>query len=316
MKTQKKINMSTKIKRLARSGAFRRKQKLLIKEIVNRYSLSKTEEAQNDVSIVFEQSEKDEASQQILNIHGEEIQLCDANKVSNEIISFGEPSNIIRVEENISDPSSINCIQDAKCPMEISVLEKNAQNKSRDFPFDKFKFQNTLATWVVNNGIKHDQLRGLLRIWNECVPLPTLPNDPRTLLETPRTIVIKNNNYWHRGLKIALTKMLEKCSNVPDDLSLKINTDGITVLKSSGTEFWPILVEIVELSKIPPGIVGIYSGQGKPKDIESFLRSFVDELNDLISNGLYQSGRKLNIKMKCFIADSPARALLKSMCIL
>lgn len=67
---------------------------------------------------------------------------------------------------------------------------------------------------------------------------------------------------------------------MPDELSLKFNTDGITILKSSGMECWPILVEIAELPQIAPEIVGVYCGKGKPKDMELYLRDFVDELND------------------------------------
>lgn len=165
----------------------------------------------------------------------------------------------------------------------------------------------------MDNEINHEQLRGLLKIWDEHVPLPALPLDPRTVLETPRTIVIKNNNYWHRGLRNGILKMLQGCSNVPGVLSLKINSDGLTISKSSGMECWPILVELAEFPKIAPEIIGIYCGLRKPKDLEAYLREFVNELNDCMSNGLIRNGRTLNVKLKCFIADSPARALLKSM---
>lgn len=169
-----------------------------------------------------------------------------------------------------------------------------------------------MATWSASIEIKHDQLRGLLKIWNEYVPLPELPVDPRTILQTPTNVRIKNN-YWHRGLRNALQYMLQNCSNMPDELSLKINTDGITILKSSGMECWPILVEIAELPQIAPEIVGVYCGKGKPKDMELYLRDFVDELNDCLANGFNRDGFALNVKVKCIIADSPARALLKSM---
>lgn len=99
---------------------------------------------------------------------------------------------------------------------------------------------------------------------------------------------------------------------MPKDLSLKINVDGITILKSSAVECWPILCEIAELPKISPEVIGVYCGRGKPKNLESYLREFVDDLADCMANGFIQNGRKFNIKMNCFIADSPARALLKS----
>lgn len=139
-----------------------------------------------------------------------------------------------------------------------------------------------------------------------------LPVDPRSLLHTPRSVVIKDNCYWYHGVRAALRKMLETCFEIPDLLSLKINVGGISISKSSGAECWPILVEINELPRISPEIIGIYCGQGQPKSLESYLRDFVDELNDCISNGFLHNGLKLNVTLKGFIADSPARALLKS----
>lgn len=66
----------------------------------------------------------------------------------------------------------------------ISEEKDGEKNISRQFPFNINEFQTTLASWAITNKIKHDQLKGLLKIWN--VPLPTLPADPRTILETPR----------------------------------------------------------------------------------------------------------------------------------
>lgn len=106
--------------------------------------------------------------------------------------------------------------------------------------------------------------------------------------------------------------MVGTCCEVPDVLSLKINADGISISKSSEVECWPLLVEIAELPNIPPGIIGIYCEEGKPKDLDSYLGVSVIELNDFLSNGHIQNARKLDVKLKCFIADSPARALLKS----
>lgn len=167
--------------------------------------------------------------------------------------------------------------------------------------------------WLSGLNVTHTQLRGVLRIWNKHVPLPPLPSDPRTILETPKNITIKND-YWHRGLKCALFSMLKKNkSDVPNNtLSLKINTDGITVLKSSAMECWPLLCEIKEFPEISPEVIGLYCGRGKPNDIELYFRDFVDELKDCMENGQMYNDQKLNINLHCFIADSPARAFMKS----
>lgn len=274
-----------KNKKFGRSGGFKKKQKRLVNDLVEKYPSS---------------------------IEGT-INIDDDNRMECDEIQNGGQNNIdiaTLLEDNSKNKDVVRDADEDIIDVNIAAEEKP---KSCDFPFDEKKFQSALARWAVNNEIKHDQLRALLKIWNEYVPLPPLPIDPRTLLATPRNVVIKNN-YWHRGLQNALHKMLEtNHSNVPDYLSLKINTDGITILKSSGVECWPILVEIAELPKVAPEIIGIYCGKGKPKDMESYLREFVDELNDFIANGFIMKERKFNIKVRCFIADSPARALLKSM---
>lgn len=284
-----------KNKKFGRSGGFKKKQKILVNEIFKKPAPVK----QNTISV-----EEDVVFDQIENVNV----LCERNS---------DPDGQDKVPDaespaEIPDPESPSKIPVTESPVKINILDEDKRNE-RDFVFDKNKFQSVLAGWAVDNGIKHDQLRGLLKIWNDYVPLPAIPIDPRTLLETPRNIIIKENNYWHRGLKNALQKMLGKIeSKVPDDISLKINTDGLTILKSSGVECWPILVEIAELWKISPEVIGIYCGQGKPKNLESYLREFVDELNDLMTNGFNLNGRTLNVKVNCFIADSPARAFLKS----
>lgn len=100
--------------------------------------------------------------------------------------------------------------------------------------------------------------------------------------------------------------------NVPDSIGLKINADGLPLSKSSNVECWPILVEIAETKGISPEVVGIYCGNGKPKDHESYLRQFVNELKDCLLNGINFNGCLLAVRLVAFILDSPARAALKS----
>lgn len=138
---------------------------------------------------------------------------------------------------------------------EIHYSKEISDRKSE---FDIKQFQTTLAAWAVAHQIKHDQLRGLLKVWNESVPLPELPADPRTVMTTPRSIHLHNENYWHYGLKKVLNKVLERFENVPEKLSLKINCDGIPISKSSNLECWPILFEIKEIPKLSPCIVGVH----------------------------------------------------------
>lgn len=67
-------------------------------------------------------------------------------------------------------------------------------------------------------------------------------------------------------------------------------------------------------------VIGIYCGYGKPRNIKDFLQPFVDEMKKLLVNGvrIYENNHseikktgKIDVKIKCFICDSPARAFVK-----
>lgn len=62
---------------------------------------------------------------------------------------------------------------------------------------------------------------------------------------------------------------------------------------------------------IKPFVVSVWYGEGKPKPVNDFLYSFVSELKKIISNGIMINGHKLQIKVRCFLCDTPARSFLK-----
>lgn len=94
-------------------------------------------------------------------------------------------------------------------------------------------------------------------------------------------------------------------------ISIKINIDGLPVYKSSKDEFWPILFNIEEAPGLPPMIIGVYSGKSKPCDINLFLKPFVDEMEEVLKNGVQINGHTISVSIRCFICDSPARSFVK-----
>lgn len=94
-------------------------------------------------------------------------------------------------------------------------------------------------------------------------------------------------------------------------VKLNVNIYGIPLYNSSKAQFWPILVNIHDMPFKKPIVVGIFCGLKKPGNIEQFLRPFVDELSDILTHGLLINGFKLTVLLRCFICDSPARALIK-----
>lgn len=60
-----------------------------------------------------------------------------------------------------------------------------------------------------------------------------------------------------------------------------------------------------------PFIVCIWYGEGKPKPANDFLLPFVNELEDIIENGVTINNNIIKIKIRCFLCDTPARSLMK-----
>ncbi|XP_044744741.1 uncharacterized protein LOC123306687 [Coccinella septempunctata] len=176
-----------------------------------------------------------------------------------------------------------------------------------------------MKLWALKSNIKHTALKELFAIWNRRIP-NMFPGDPRTFLDTPRKIEITkigDGAYWHNGLAQNLSRALNSVhhdsSRELTCLSLNFNMDGLPVYKSSKIEFWPILCNIHELPKIKPLVVGIYCGAGKPVDLALYLGPFVQEMQQILKHGLFiqKYGYHIQIKIRCFICDSPARAFIK-----
>lgn len=55
-----------------------------------------------------------------------------------------------------------------------------------------------------------------------------------------------------------------------------------------------------------------FAAKKKPDNLEPFLRPLVEELNILQSTGIHFGEKKVPVRVSAFIADSPARAFIKS----
>ncbi|EAT45714.1 AAEL003021-PA [Aedes aegypti] len=95
-------------------------------------------------------------------------------------------------------------------------------------------------------------------------------------------------------------------------VSINVNVDGLPIYNSTTKNFWPILCNIYEYPSIAPFTVGIYYGNGKPKDINQFMSPFIEELVNLLRLGVTINGYQLNLRIRCFICDTPARSFVKA----
>lgn len=153
---------------------------------------------------------------------------------------------------------------------------------------------------------------GLLKIFKPYFDY--LPTDARTLLHTPRQTInkpIQPGNYYHFGLERAvqflLKNMYRECIN---NCEKCINIDGLPLSKSSGSQFYPILVSLYPVGNLV-GVVGIYHGYEKPENPNEFLRDFVNEAVKLTRTRIIFKKQTLPFKIKAFICDAPAKSFVK-----
>lgn len=128
---------------------------------------------------------------------------------------------------------------------------------------------------------------------------------------TPRDapiVPLAGGEYVHYGLKDCLTDFLSYSLYDSDTIDLNFNIDGLPIAKSSLAQAWPILVNVSGTRSVHT--VGVYSGNSKPKDVNSFLTPFVNELNEVIASNLSFNGKTYKVSCRSFICDSPARSLV------
>lgn len=105
--------------------------------------------------------------------------------------------------------------------------------------------EEKLRAWVVKHKIKRIALSDLLKILKS-TGLDYLPENSKTLMQTPRTVEIVsscNGKLWYYGIEKSLRVIF---SNIDRDVELlfNFNIDGLPLFHSSTIQFWPICLNI------------------------------------------------------------------------
>ncbi|XP_053661775.1 uncharacterized protein LOC128710933, partial [Anopheles marshallii] len=182
--------------------------------------------------------------------------------------------------------------------------------------FDDMSLIDCLRYLAVSHQLPRSTVNMMLAILRKKLNLD-LPKDARTLVKTPTGVgkivtPIPGDDFWYGGLKPVLTQHLQNVNPGVTPFSLDVSIDGLPLHHSGPTELWPILVRMVELPKLPVMVVATFSGPSKPGSIIPFLRPLIDELNLIQREGLVIGDKTVQFRVRAFIADSPARALLKA----
>lgn len=184
----------------------------------------------------------------------------------------------------------------------------------KELQVSKRTLVDDLRSWVIQQSISHTAVNKLIEILR--IHGHTLPYDVRTLMQTPKRSTqnikhVNNGCYIHfdvkNGIKRLLTKYFDTC---PDKIEIQINCDGISVCKSTNSQFWPILILICAPINTNPVIVGMHYGLSKPKDANLYLTEFVNEMIDCQKNGIDFNSKNCKIGIQAIICDAPARAFI------
>lgn len=201
-----------------------------------------------------------------------------------------------------NEPNSIESSSDEHSCESASTSEPDLERSGPTL-------RESLRNIAIETNMPHSTLSRILRVLNP--HLPDLPIDARTLLRTQTKFEIRemgNGRYCHLGLKTGLLKLKCPVARVGDEvLQLMFNVDGVPITKGGEKNFWPILCQVANgESDVFP--VGIYEGQAKPACFNFYLSEFVQELKQLVEEGITIDGIKYQVKVHGFVLDAPATA--------
>lgn len=180
-----------------------------------------------------------------------------------------------------------------------------------------------LCDWAKSCSVTHTQLNQLLNGLNSNLNL-NLPVDARTILSTTRTTNIvqmsttsgESGEFVYLGITENIKTYLSSntvLSKIEDSkIKLIFNVDGVPLNKSTARQFWPILCKIwISNFNIYPFAVAIFCGKGNP-NLQGFFVEFIEEINNLLENGLMFNEKHYYVEILCFTCDAPARAFIKA----
>ncbi|XP_058128587.1 uncharacterized protein LOC131271210 [Anopheles coustani] len=121
---------------------------------------------------------------------------------------------------------------------------------------------------------------------------------------------IEGGRFFYNGVKKCLINRFEHVV-VPEIININVSIDGLPLYKGSPSSFWPILVNVHEIPIFSPMMVGVFHGITKPPQLKEYLGPFVEEMNDVIENGIPINNRVVRVRLRAFICDAPARAYIK-----
>lgn len=195
----------------------------------------------------------------------------------------------------------------------ISTISSSGQEIN-----DEITFTTRLTQWAISERVTLSSLGKLLVVMRTHPALKCfLPKDPRTLLQTPRTLCMKpmgSGLFYYLGIADSLNALVAKHAikvQTDQTVDLSVNIDGLPISKSTNSTFWPILCSLKSLPAVKGKVflVALFHGDHKP-DPDEFLSDFVNECTHLSSNGIVINSILCKFRVSMLICDTPAKSLV------
>lgn len=234
----------------------------------------------------------------------------------NSINKISCPVKKIRKVQSDYRQDDVQFDQLGNIPLESNFLSSNNEESSSNMTSESY---SSACTNLVSTNIKEafaiaciktKTPRNHVNVFLHTLKpfLPELPNDYRALLKTSRNIQIFKCGDGECYQSLISAELLFALSD--SDISkatFDFHIDGIPLSKSSKLQLWPIVCFIRETGQIIP--FRIYQGSTKPSRSDLF-GNVIEQLLDVIKNGIAINSRTISVQIGNFLCDSPARAMV------
>lgn len=217
----------------------------------------------------------------------------------------------ILVDNNIDIDNNVDNNIDWSLENTRHSMKDITDSESNEFDEDIY-LRMALTEWA-SHGVSKRKVNSLLNILHKVHP--ELPKTYVTLLNTPKTTAVSeidNGRVWYKGIKKNLDSFLtQKYLDTHRRIRLNISIDGLPLNSSGKLHFWPILGSLSNKT-CEPFIISIYFGsESKPSTLQQFLEKFIEEMEELSTNGFEFNNHVYDVSIHNFICDVPARSFIK-----
>lgn len=193
------------------------------------------------------------------------------------------------------------------------ISEDEFDRNEEEILENKLTLLTELHHWAISHNITLTSVTNLLKILRGH-GMADLPKAGRTLLKTPNVTEITEmggGKFWYNGITSNLQSALSNCNiQQPRTIKLIFNIDGMSPFNSSLYQFWPISFIVEDMHELQPMVAAVYYGETKPP-LQLYLKQFVNELNEILRDGILINRQKITVGIKCFVCDTQGRSYIK-----